>query len=95
MKGKKEMTDGSTEFSAHVATEHHEKSELEGSILMTEENWFKRGVKEAIAIRKLKPSLNQDDGRYHLSPMYNELIRDHVTLQVPRKRTEDATVQHN
>ena len=89
------MTEGSTEFSAHLATEHHDKSELEGSILMTEENWFKRGVKEAIAIRKLKPSLNQDDGRYHLSPMYNILIRDHVTLQVPSKRTEDATVQSN
>ena len=30
------------------------------------EDWFQRGVKEAIVKRKMKPTLNQDDGRYYL-----------------------------
>ena len=78
-----EITEGSTEFSAHIATDIHEKTDLEHSILMTDDNWFRRGVKEAIAIRKIKPSLNQDGGRHHLSAMYDPLIRDHVTMKIP------------
>ena len=50
--GPKIQTEGSTEFSAHVATDKHEKSDLKHKILCIEYNWFKRGVKEAIAIRK-------------------------------------------
>ena len=89
-----ETTEGRTEFSAHVATDIHEKTDLEHSILMTDDNWFRRGVKEAIAIRKIKPSLNQDGGRHHLSAMYNPLIRDHVTMRLPcTKGTEGVTSQ--
>ena len=52
------LSEGNTEFSAHVASDSHEKEDLQYSILCTEENWFKRGVKEAIAIRKIRPTLN-------------------------------------
>ena len=47
------LTLGSTEFSAHLASEDHEKYDVEAKLLCTEEDWFKRGVKEAIAIRKV------------------------------------------
>ena len=94
--GKNEpLTEGSTEFSAHVASDTHEKSDLGHRILCTEDNWFKRGVKEAIAIRKIRPTLNLDDGRYHLSAMYDQYIGDHVTLKPPRKGTKDASVTQN
>ena len=94
--GKKDpLTEGSTEFSAHVASQNHEKSDLGHSILCTEDNWFKRGVKEAIAIRKIRPSLNLDDGRYHLSTMYDKFIGDHVTLKLPRNGTMDASGSQN
>ena len=65
---------GNTDFSAHVASDTHEKSDLRFSVLCTEENWFKRGVKEAIAIKKIKPTLNKDQGRYHLSKVYEKFI---------------------
>ena len=78
-----------------MASEIHEKSDLGHSIICTEDNWFKRGVKEAIAIRKIRPTLNLDDGRYHLSAMYDKFIGDHVTLKLPRKGTTDATVSQN
>ncbi len=86
------LTPGNTEFSAHVASDTHEKDELEASILCTEENWYKRGVKEAIAIRKLKPTLNQDDGRYHLSSMYTKLIES-SDIMLSRQGIKGATVK--
>ena len=82
---------GSTEFSAHLACENHNKDDVESKLLGTEEDWFKRGVKEAIAIRKIKPTLNQDDGRYHLSTMYTKLIRSNHVMTFPRQGTKGAT----
>ena len=94
--GKKEpLSEGSTEFLAHVASQEHEKCDLGHSIICTEDNWFKRGVKEAIAIRKIKPSLNLDDGRYHLSTLYDDFIGNHVTLKLPRNGTTDASGSQN
>ena len=90
-----QLTEGSTEFSAHIASDTHEKTDVEHTILMTDDNWFRRGIKEAIAIRKIKPTLNQDDGRYHLSPMYIRLIQTSVTMATPCKGTEDASVHKN
>ena len=84
------LTLGSTEFSAHLASSHHSKTDYEFSILCTDDNWFNRGVKEAIAIRKLKPTLNQDDGRHHLSRMYDSLIKSSVTMRTPRQGTESV-----
>ena len=37
------------------------------TILMTDDNWFRRGIKEAIAIQKIKPTLKQDDRHVELS----------------------------
>ena len=85
------LTEGSTEFSKHVASNHHEKSDLQFTILCTDDNWFNRGVKEAIAIRKIQPTLNQDEGRHHLPKMYDKLIRSCVTLRTPRQGTEGIT----
>ena len=87
------LTEGSTEFSAHVASDIHVKDDLQYSIIYTEDNWFKRGIKEAIAIRKLKPNLNLDDGRYHLSAIYDRLIRSRLTIKIPEKGTNDNTVE--
>ena len=85
------LTEGSTEFSKHVASNHHEKSDLQFTILCTDDNWFNRGVKEAIAIRKIRPVLNQDEGRHHLPKMYDKLINSCVTLRTPRQGTEGIT----
>jgi hypothetical protein len=89
------LTEGNTEFPAHVASDTHEKGDLRNTVLCTEENWYRRGVKEAIAIRKIKPTLNKDDGRHHLSHMYDELIRSSVKLKTPRPRELEASEDNN
>ena len=43
-----------------------------------------------IAIRKIRPTLNQDDGRYHLSKMYDKLIRSSDVMTFPRQGTKGA-----
>ena len=65
-----QLTVGNTEFSAHVASDTHTKSDLQYTVLCTDDNWYRRGIKEAIAIHKIQPTLNQDEGRHHLSPIY-------------------------
>ena len=90
-----QLTEGNTEFSAHVASDTHKKEDLQFTVLCTEEDWFKRGVKEAIAIRKLKPTLNQDDGRYHLPAMYNKFIGNCVAVKKPNDGKEDGTEGQN
>ena len=85
------LSEGTTDFSAHVASDTHEKSDLRFSVLCTEENWYKRGVKEAVAIRKIKPTLNKDQGRHKLSPIYDQLIRSSVTMTTSRNGAKDGS----
>ena len=85
------LTEGNTEFSAHVASDIHDKKDLKYSILYTDDNWYRRGVKEAIAIKKIKPTLNKDDGRHHLSAMYDKLIRSSVAMKTPERRAKDGS----
>ena len=86
-----QLTEGGTEFSAHVASDVHQKEDLEFSVLCKDDNWFSRGVKEAVAIRKIKPSLNQDEGRFHLSPIYDKFIRTSLVLKTPSQGAKEAT----
>ena len=74
------LSEGNTEFSAHVATDVHEKEQLKYQIVYTENNWMKRGIKEAIAIKKLQPALNLDGGRHYLSSIYDDLIKRKVNI---------------
>ena len=47
--------------------------------------WFERGVKEAIFIRALNPSLNRDGGRYNLPPVWDNIIKNRVKAERPRR----------
>ena len=47
-------------------------------IIGKEEHWMKRKIKEAIAIRKDKPSLNRDQG-WDLPPIFNSLLSHDLT----------------
>ena len=64
------LTLGSTDFSAHFSSDINEKDDSQYELLCTDGNWFERGIKEEIAMRKWKPALNQHDGRYRCSAMY-------------------------
>ena len=45
----------------------HTKENMKIVIIQHEENWWKRGILEAINIKKEKPTLNQDPVRFKLA----------------------------
>ena len=68
-----------SEVSKHVHTDNPNHNIMENTkILLVDHKWFKRGVKEAIHIRALNPSLNRDRARYNLPPIWNSIIKERL-----------------
>ena len=68
--GEQYTTEGETPVAYHV-TKICPKEEMTSQIRSTELNWNRRGIKEALAIQELDPTLNRDNGRYHLPSIYS------------------------
>ena len=62
-------TEGNTVVAQHV-TKVHDKDNFKSKITATENLWYRRGIKEALAILKHKPKLNEDHGRHPISQIY-------------------------
>ena len=58
------ITVGSTVVSEHLALHDHQEGDVTFKLLDFEWNWSKRTWKEEIAISKLRPSLNGNEGHY-------------------------------
>ena len=69
------VTEGATVVSAHVAHEAHNLEDMFYEIVDQDDDWLSRGYKEAIAIKNLKPDLNEDEGRCYIPHIYNQLFR--------------------
>ena len=54
-------------------TQHHFRKE-DITILSSEHDWVKRGIKEAIFIKALSPSINIDPGRHQLSSHFDAIL---------------------
>ena len=80
-----------SKVSKHIHVDHPQHSvELDnGEVLTTEPRWFERGVKEAIYISTLNPSLNRDRGRYNLPLVWDNII-NHRPAQHPRQHHWDV-----
>ncbi|XP_066270838.1 uncharacterized protein [Branchiostoma lanceolatum] len=70
----------SSEVSQHIHIESpgHTVSLDKVRILDTEQDYFVRGLKEAIYIRALQPSLNRDSGRYKLPGTFDQLLTSRI-----------------
>jgi hypothetical protein len=61
----------------HIRDSGHTVDTKDVQVLDSESDWFRRGVREAIWIRKERPTLNKGGGaRFKLPRIYDELIRD-------------------
>ena len=68
------LNPGQTEVSEHMAMyEHNNKVTIKA--IAKEDNWYKRGMIEAFEIVKKKPTLNKDNGRYHVPAIYTNLLQ--------------------
>ena len=77
-------TSTTSEVLKHIHTDspNHTIKLENAKILAVEHKWFERGVKEAIHIRALKPSLSRDGGRYNLPPIWNNIIKERLMESV-------------
>ena len=66
---------GNSEIAKHMQESTHNKEDVTCEIIQNEDNWYRRGVKEAIEIRRRAPTLNIDKGRYHLSEIWTKVIK--------------------
>ncbi|KAI8500874.1 hypothetical protein Bbelb_216920 [Branchiostoma belcheri] len=71
----------SSEVSQHIHIESpgHTVSLDKVRILDTEQDYFLRGIKEAIYIRTLQPLLNRDGGRYKLPGTFDQLLTSRIS----------------
>ena len=63
---------GDTVVSEHMATLDHDSGDIEAKLLGFESNWRKRVIKETIAIHRLRPNLNGNEG-HHISAIFDNL----------------------
>ena len=60
-------------FTDHTVKKNHVIDWESAKIVEKEREDLAQGIKEAIYIYKL-PNLNRDEGRYHVSHLYNNLL---------------------
>ena len=65
-----------SEVAQYISKADHKAEDMEIRILNYEQNWWKRGIREAIHIRRHQPNLNQDGGRYNLGCIWTNLVKD-------------------
>ena len=59
----------------HVVDKNHVIGWGDAKVIGTEQDRFKRWIKEAIAIRKKRgATMNRDEGQYFLSHVYDEIL---------------------
>ena len=63
--------------------DHHFRRDDFSVLSSGDQNWHDRGIKEAIYIRALKPSINRDQGRHLLPPNYDSLLQQHIKRPPP------------
>ena len=61
----------------HLHYNNHKLTERNCKILDRESDWRKRGIKEAIYIRKNAPTLNRDEDRHQLTGTWDNLLGGH------------------
>ena len=86
---------GTSEVAKHMQQEYHEKEDIEYNIIGNECNWYRRGIREAIEIRKRAPTLNADQGRYYLSQIWTKTLQRQMTKPLKRTIITDSQTSNN
>ena len=58
----------------HARKNQHHFQKENVFVLASEQNWEKKGIKEALYIKALNPSINIDPGRHNLSAHFDKMM---------------------
>ena len=67
----------------HARDHGHHFRKKDITVLSYESDWVKRGIKEALFIRALNPSINIDPGRHHMSSHFDSILASHISAPPP------------
>ena len=81
---------GDTVVSKHMALNDHKPGDIEIKLLDFESNWRRRLKKETIAINRMMPDLNGNEGQY-ISPIFDPVPTKFAAIGGTRPRHPDAT----
>ena len=81
---------GDTVVSKHMALNDHKPGDIEIKLLDFEPNWKRRLKKETIAINRMTPDLNGNEGQY-ISPIFDPVPTKFAASGGTRPRHPDAT----
>ena len=85
----------SSPVGAHLQETNHHVDWDRVRILDREDDWFKRGVREAIHIQRRRSNLNRDSGRHYLPPAYQNLIsRDKRSERSHVRKPPNPVIRH-
>ena len=71
----------------HVCQNNHIMNWEVSEIVELESDKFKRWIKESICIRSNTPTMNRDEGAYHLSPIWTQVF------SIPKPGGEGASTE--
>ena len=75
----------------HAKEKGHHFRRQDVTILDHEQDWVRRGIREAIYIRALSPSINIDAGRHTLSHHFDKVLKDTIVKpQAPEVHNADT-----
>ena len=85
------LTEGNTAVSKHMANFDHKEEDIDFDIIGFERHRYKRWIKEALAIERFEPDLNDDSSRQFKVPLVYKLLpkTSDPTRGSPSKSTED------
>ena len=75
----------------HARDNNHHFRKEDVSVLSRESDWVRRGIKEAIYIKALNPSINIDPGRHALSTHFDSILKSSISAPPPPRTHNDAT----
>ena len=76
----------------HAREHNHHFREEDMTVLASENDWVKRGIKEAIFIKSLNPSINIDPGRHSLSSHFDQILAKEI-VEPPSPRPHDQNIE--
>jgi len=59
----------------HMVDHNHVPNWQDAKVVTKEDNWKRRQIRESIAIRRSQHTMNRDEGSYHLSHVYDSLLK--------------------
>lgn len=72
---RRQQTEGYTPVSRHMASAEHRDGDIRITVVASDQSRWRRRLRESLAIQRINPTLNEDDGAYRLPAIYTTIAK--------------------